>query len=220
MLNGPALDGEGGVEQGDIDAILKQSGDTLESNQDDVDALFDQVGDSVDLNDTDVFETAVDDIEFDSIQVETVADDFPEAADVVDDGVLTGLEEGEDETVMVDMSDLDWSDDDDTNSAPEAQSTTKSSDNVEPVGQADVFASAANAEATPIVDDTSDVMFEEADMFASTELETVGADIFASADSGESEGSSDVKAPPQGDELATEMEAQLADLRDRVADFS
>ncbi|WP_373236332.1 protein phosphatase CheZ [Cohaesibacter celericrescens] len=195
LLNGPSLNGEG-VEQSDVDVILSQSAEQHDSSQDDVDALFDQMSDVADA--TDVFDNASIDIDFDSIETETETDS---EASVTADEPISELTAETVEFATLDMNDLDW--------ATETVDAVAVSSN-DKMEEADVFASALVEETGQQNEEAS----AQAKVLTGSDVHSADADVFASAKADKS----DAKA--ERDVMVGDMEMRLADLRDRVADFS
>nr|WP_321443960.1 protein phosphatase CheZ [uncultured Cohaesibacter sp.] len=245
LLNGPQFVGEG-VEQSDVDLLLDNAIDHEEADQNDVDALFDAAPVEADQNDIDAMfdsapsEAGQDDIDamFDAEPEEADQDDidamFDKAStDPVEDvapAEAEGLpaEAGQDDidalmadanfepaeasdasgADVLDMEDLDWADANVESADADADDDVAFDSAPSPVadsdeGAADVFASAdlgdddGKEEVAPAV---------QADVFAGVTIDNVEADIFAAA--------------PESDDDLDALEGSIADLRDRVAEFS
>ncbi|WP_157967631.1 MULTISPECIES: protein phosphatase CheZ [Cohaesibacter] len=211
------------ADQGDIDAMFDAAPE--EADQDDIDAMFDAAPEESDQGDIDaMFDAAPE--EADQDDIDAMFDAAP--AEAVDDVAVPGApdlsaEAGQDDidammadsaiapnddivaakgnigADVLDMEDLDWAD-----AKVDAAGADDATEMVDE-GDADVFASADLDNG----DDDSDETVSpaaKADVFAGVTIDNVEADIFAAA--------------PEDEEDLEALEGSIADLRDRVADFS
>ena len=228
LLNGPAIQGEG-VEQSDVDMLLNHEHDHEdESNQDDVDALFDSAPARVEAGQDDVdalfdsapasAEAGQDDVDalFDPAPSNSTAElDMTADADQSDiDALLaeTDFDTAETGNVAdvdeVELNDLDWAvADNETTAKQDTAGDVAQTEITEhgkagngEAGEADIFAQASEA-------DEAVEPVAQADVFAGVTIDNVEADIFAAA-------------PADDDDDPEKLKGSIADLRDRVAEFS
>ena len=241
LLNGPAMEGEG-VEQSDVDMLLDQDHHGEDAGQDDIDAMFDSPSVEAGQDDIDAMfdaapeEAGQDDIDamFDAAPEEAGQDDIDAMFDEVTETPETSetsesLDANEDldlsadanqndidalmadvepvssmerSTDAVDMGDLDWAD---VEVEPDVDNAVDGALADETEAEADVFASSTAMEETE-ADDVKVEPVAQADVFAGVTIDNVEADIFAAA--------------PDDEEDLDALEGSIADLRDRVAEFS
>ncbi len=229
LLNGPALDGEG-VGQNDVDVLFDQVDLHEEADQDDVDALFDTIdvetledvvdgSDDVDVADMDAEAMAEGDVDLALSSEEKdeaePAVDFDDIAMDESDVVAVDPDSEDDGIEFVDMRDLDWASEGETEAEDYLETVDPSQDQAIETeeGEADVFAAATVDEDDGEADGTDAEAKADEEVSFDVDEDASDADIFDKMVSDEFSA-----AMAFAEEVSDDEEP--ADLRDRVAQYS